>query len=228
MKASLLRSPIWLLLLPKISDALIVGGHSALRQPRPTTSVALPARSALPKLGRTLVPRAEAVSASDDERSAGTLSFLPPKSELKKVLPLGLMFFAILFDYTILRDTKDVLVVTAPKSGAEIIPFLKTYVNLPGAIAFTVAYASMANRLGRQALFYAVLAPFIAFFGAFAWLIYPLRDVLHFPGFAAFLGGALPAGFSAPIAVLCNWTYSLFYLLANMWGSVVVSLMQPR
>ena len=42
------------------------------------------------------------------------------------MLPLGLMFFFILFSYTILRDTKDVLVVTAPKSGAEIIPFLKT------------------------------------------------------------------------------------------------------
>ena len=32
---------------------------------------------------------------------------------------------AVLFNYTILRDTKDVLVVTAPGSGAEIIPFLK-------------------------------------------------------------------------------------------------------
>ena len=41
-------------------------------------------------------------------------------------LPLGAMFFFILFNYTILRDTKDVLVVTAPGSGAEIIPFLKT------------------------------------------------------------------------------------------------------
>lgn len=44
------------------------------------------------------------------------------------------MFFCILFNYTILRDTKDVLMVTAPKSGAEVIPFIKTYVNLPAAI----------------------------------------------------------------------------------------------
>jgi AAA family ATP:ADP antiporter len=43
------------------------------------------------------------------------------------VVPLGFMFFCILFNYTILRDTKDVLVVTAPGSGAEIIPFLKTW-----------------------------------------------------------------------------------------------------
>jgi hypothetical protein len=36
---------------------------------------------------------------------------------------------------------QDVLVVTAPGSGAEIIPFLKTWVNLPAAIGFTIVYA---------------------------------------------------------------------------------------
>jgi AAA family ATP:ADP antiporter len=50
---------------------------------------------------------------------------------------------SILFNYTILRDTKDVLVVTAPGSGAEIIPFLKTWVNLPMAIGFTVLYTKV-------------------------------------------------------------------------------------
>ena len=30
---------------------------------------------------------------------------------------------------------------TAPGSGAEIIPFLKTWVNLPAAIGFTIVYA---------------------------------------------------------------------------------------
>jgi TLC ATP/ADP transporter len=61
-------------------------------------------------------------------------SIVPPASERQKVVPLALMFFCILFNYTILRDTKDVLMITAPKSGAEVIPFIKTYVNLPVAI----------------------------------------------------------------------------------------------
>lgn len=39
---------------------------------------------------------------------------------------------------------QDVLVVTAPGSGAEIIPFLKTWVNLPMAIAFTIGYAKVS------------------------------------------------------------------------------------
>ena len=40
---------------------------------------------------------------------------------------------------------QDVLVVTAPGSGAEVIPFLKTWVNLPMAIGFTVLYAKVCT-----------------------------------------------------------------------------------
>lgn len=42
-----------------------------------------------------------------------------------------------------LWSAQDVLVVTAPGSGAEVIPFLKTWVNLPMAIGFTVLYAKV-------------------------------------------------------------------------------------
>ena len=62
--------------------------------------------------------QAEAAAPSEDEKPlqsakpVGPLSklkeSLPPANEIKKVLPLGLMFFFILFSYTILRDTKDV------------------------------------------------------------------------------------------------------------------------
>ena len=93
------------------------------------------------------------------------------KKTIKKLLPLGLMLFFILFNYTILRDTKDVLVITAPNSGAEIIPFLKTYVNLPSAIAFTIMYSNLCNMMSPDKVFYVVMSSFIAFFGAFAGLI---------------------------------------------------------
>ena len=46
------------------------------------------------------------------------------KSEnvLFKIIPLGFMFFCIIFNYSILRDTKDVLVITAPGSGQRYYP----------------------------------------------------------------------------------------------------------
>lgn len=148
---------------------------------------------------------------------------IPPENERKKLLPLGLMFFVILFNYTILRDTKDVLVVTS--AGAEIIPFLKTYCNLPGAILFTVVYSRLSNSLSREQLFYVCIVPFILFFLAFGFVIYPNIGLLHPVQFTAMLASKLPAGFVAPLAILKNWTFALFYTLAELWGSVVVSLL---
>lgn len=148
---------------------------------------------------------------------------IPPENERKKLFPLGLMFFVILFNYTILRDTKDVLVVTS--AGAEIIPFLKTYCNLPGAVLFTILYSRLSNSLSREQLFYVCLVPFVLFFLAFGFLIYPNIGTLHPVQFCAMLASKLPAGFVAPIAILKNWTFALFYTLAELWGSVVVSLL---
>lgn len=112
-------------------------------------------------------------AADGDSAEKTGRNWLPPRAERKKVLPLGLMFFFILFNYTILRDTKDVLMVTAPKSGAEVIPFLKTYVNLPGAIGFTALYTKLSNKYERDQVFYICIIPFLVFFGLFATVIYP-------------------------------------------------------
>lgn len=149
----------------------------------------------------------------------------PARKTLKKIIPLGLMLFFILFNYTILRDTKDVLIVTAPNSGAEIIPFLKTYVNLPSAIAFTLAYSSLCNRMSPDKVFYLVMTAFVTFFGAFAGIIYPNRAFLHPNLTADWLLTVAPTFLFPIISIFRNWTYALFYTLANMWGSVVVSLL---
>jgi len=145
--------------------------------------------------------------------------------ELKKILPMFLMFFCISFNYTILRDTKDTLIVTAPGSGAEAIPFIKVWLVVPCAILFMLCYAKLSNILSRQKLFYAVIAPFLVFFALFPTVIYPNRDILHPTLFADNLQAALPAGMMGMIAILRNWTFAAFYVLAELWGSVMLSLM---
>ena len=72
--------------------------------------------------------------------------FWPVQSfEVKKVLPMAFMMFCVLFNYTILRDAKDGLVVTAPGSGAETISFLKLYGTLPFAIILMTIYSKLAT-----------------------------------------------------------------------------------
>lgn len=145
--------------------------------------------------------------------------------ELKKVLPMFLMFFCISFNYTILRDTKDTLIVTAPGSGAEAIPFIKVWLVVPCAILFMLIYAKLSNVLSKQALFYAVISPFIVFFALFATVLYPLKDALHPNELADSLQSMLPQGLMGMVAIFRNWTYALFYVLAELWGSVMLSLM---
>lgn len=144
--------------------------------------------------------------------------------ELKKILPLLLMFFCVIFNYTILRDMKDALVVTAPGSGAEIIPFLKVYGVIPMAVLFMLVYAKMSNILSKPKLFYTTITFFMVFFAAFAFVLYPLKDVLHPTTSADWLQSHLITGLSGLVAIYRNWSYALFYIMAELWGSVALSL----
>jgi ATP:ADP antiporter, AAA family len=145
--------------------------------------------------------------------------------ELKKVLPMFLMFFCISFNYTILRDTKDTLLITAPGSGAEAIPFVKVWLVVPCAVLFMLIYAKLSNILSKQKLFFAVITPFLIFFALFATVLYPSREFLHPTEAADRLQAVLPEGLMGMVAIFRNWTYALFYVLAELWGSVMLSLM---
>ena len=143
--------------------------------------------------------------------------------ELKKFLPLGFIMFCILFNYTLLRDTKDTLVVNAAGAGA--ISFLKFYCVTPSAVLFVIFYAKLTNMFSREAVFYAVVSPFLIFFGLFAFLIYPNIDLLH-PSEGLIrqlhLGYPRLGGF---IDIFAYWSYSLFYVLSEIWGSAMIALM---
>lgn len=143
--------------------------------------------------------------------------------ELKKLLPMFIMFLCISFNYTVLRDTKDTLIVTS--SGAETIPFLKVWGVVPCAIIFMLLYAKLSNILSKENLFYAAIAPFLVFFALFVVVLYPNREVLHPNASADFIQAYLPTGLSGLVACYRNWTYSLFYILSELWGSAVLSLM---
>jgi ATP/ADP translocase len=56
--------------------------------------------------------------------------------------------------------------------------------------------AQLSNTMSSEALFYTCIIPFIMFFGAFAAIMYPMRDALHPTGEAV---GGLSAA-----AMLCR------------------------
>jgi len=144
-------------------------------------------------------------------------------TEMKKFLPMGMMMFFILFNYTILRDTKDTLVVGA--SGAEAINFLKFWGVTPASILFVILYAKLSNILSKENLFYTCIIPFVIFFGAFAFIIYPNKAFLH-PSIEAVqaMQQSIPV-LRFIFALWGAWSYAIFYIMAELWGSVVISLL---
>ena len=74
--------------------------------------------------------------------------------EMKRFFPLFIIYSLICFNYSILKAAKDALVITAPGSGAEAIPFIKVWFILPMAIFVTFLFTRLFNRFSQEKVFY--------------------------------------------------------------------------
>ena len=134
-------------------------------------------------------------------------------SELRKFLPMALIMFFILFNYTVVRNLKDSLVINAEGSGAEIISFLKMWGVMPSAILFMVFYSKMTQWMNREKIFYVFTLFFTSFFGAFAFFIYPHIAFFH-PEVAAVISLKEQYPMLQWFFVMWgNWSFVLFYIL---------------
>jgi ATP:ADP antiporter, AAA family len=154
-------------------------------------------------------------------------SFLWPvhAHEMKKLIPMLLIFFLICFNYNILKAAKDALVVTAKGSGAQVIPFIKTWVTLPGAFLLTLLFTRLNNRFRKEQTFYIMSGIFLGFFALFITVLHPFESHLHPEGFADKLTKVLPSGFSGLIAMIRNWTLTAFYVVSDLWSSIMLQLL---
>lgn len=83
----------------------------------------------------------------------------------------------------------------------------------------------MTDNMELKNVFYACVIPFLIFFASFAGVIYPNRAFLHPHGLMDALALRLPANAAAPLSIIRNWSFAVFYVMAEMWGSVVASLL---
>lgn len=165
-------------------------------------------------------------SAAVEQDFKGWRSILWPihNFELKKFLPMGLMMLCILFIYTLVRDLKDTLMVSqATGGGAETLGFLKLYGVTPSAILFMMVFVKLANIFDREKLFYVIVCFFLSFYILFGFVLYPMSEYLHMsPDTIASLQESMPR-LHWVWPIIGNWSYALFYILSELWGSVVLS-----
>src|ERR1700733_2421303 len=126
------------------------------------------------------------------------------RDELRKFIPTFLIFFLVGFNYSLLRATKDALVVTAPSSGAEALPFLKVWAIVPFALLFTFIFSRVSNHLSRERVFYAMMSIFVVFFLIFTFLLFPFQDQLHPHHFCDRIQQMLPLGYQGFVALFRN------------------------
>lgn len=142
---------------------------------------------------------------------------------MKKFLPMGMMMFCVLFNYTTLRNLKDSLVITA--AGAEVVPFLKGWIILPISILFVALYTKLLNSYSQKSLFYGIISVFLIYFSIFALYIYPNKEILHpDPEYINALKAAHPH-FQHLIALYGGWSFTTLYLFAESWGAIALGLL---
>lgn len=146
-------------------------------------------------------------------------------NELKKLLPLLFIKFLVSFNYVILHDTKDTLIVTTAGSGAEAIPILKGWVVIFFAFIAMMIYSKLSSHLSKRALFYTSMMPFILFFAVYGFILYPCREWLTPHASADWLLDIFGREREHWVSVYRYWMNSLFFLMAELWGGVVIALL---
>ena len=147
------------------------------------------------------------------------------KKELKKFLPLMLIKFLISFCYGILTCMKDTMIVTSTCSGAEVIPVLKGYIVLPIAVVVAIIYSKLSDILNKRQLFYTMLTSFLVVIFVYGFVLYPNMDSLSPHSSSDFLISKLGERSQHWVAVYRNWTQSVLFVTAELWGSMVILVM---
>ena len=153
-------------------------------------------------------------------------SFLFPiyKNEFKKIIPMGLMMALIAFNFWLAHNAKDIIIISAPESGAEVIHFLKVGVFV-FSIIFVMIYTWISNFISQRAIFYGIISLFMGFFLLFAFVIYPHQDICHMaPEKIAHLKILYPH-FKWLVPAIGYWGFALFYIFSEMWSVLVITLL---
>ena len=132
----------------------------------------------------------------------------PPICNLRKNLALGGIFFSNLFVYTITRDTKDVMFVL--DCGAEYIPFVKTWINLPVSFLVVGVYQKMLKNMDFHQCYRILYMAMMVLSGVVGIGMYPARELM---------------ALQSEHVLLTNWVVTLYYVLSPVYGSLIISVL---
>lgn len=145
--------------------------------------------------------------------------------ELKKFVPMSLLMFCVLFVYTMVRDIKDNLVQFHAVGGqTELISHLKIWFVMPAAVLTVMLFTWLVNKYGTVKTFYIMISIFLVYFAIFVLFLFPNSARIHASAATVkHLQNTWPPFFRDIIPCITNWSYSLFYVFSEIWGTVSIA-----
>lgn len=145
--------------------------------------------------------------------------------EMKKFLPMSFLMFFILFVYTMVRDLKDVFIQKyAVCGGTELLPVLKLWFVMPAAFLIVMLFSYLISKFGSYKTFYIMVSFFILFYVIFLFVLFPNASSLHASAETVKqMQASWPGVFYFIIPCLTNWSYTLFYVFSEIWGTIAIS-----
>lgn len=141
------------------------------------------------------------------------------KDTIKFIL-LALIMALQIFVLHTLKNAKDTIIIT--QVGAEVISTLELFGILPSIVLFSLLYTKLSDHFSITQIFYGLNFIFAFFFMIFGFVLYPNNHLIHFDFSDIIL--KLPY-FKYPLLMLAKWSFSLFYILAELYGTVMLALM---
>ena len=147
------------------------------------------------------------------------------KYELKKFISMSLLMFCVLFVYTMMRDFKDIFIQTySIGGGTETLSVIKLFFVMPFAFLVVIFYTFLINRFGFNKTFYIVISIFAGFFAFFIYCLFPNYENIH-PNLEQVkaLQDSLPGFLYYVVPCVTNWSFTLFYMMSEIWGTMAIS-----
>ncbi|KAG0439759.1 ADP,ATP carrier protein 1 [Dictyocoela muelleri] len=166
--------------------------------------------------------------AEENKKLFGAIRIAP--IEKKKLWAMTFIFTSIILIYSIAREFKDVF--TMDRQSVATIYAIKTFIMPIVAIIATMAVQSLLTRFSNKKILHYTLFAYGIYFIIYGAILFPFRDYIEMGQLKlldlfsddqfGYKGGNI---LIVPLGIIFRWTSSLHFIMSEIWGSIVFSVM---
>lgn len=143
----------------------------------------------------------------------------------KKIVGLLILKFLLALVYCILAGLKDTLLLTAKYAGAEVIPIIKGAIIFPLSIYIVILYNKLDNHFKQSTIFYSTIIAFLFLIVLYCFFLYPNEYNVSPNTISDRLSTFFGKKYLHWIAIFRHWIHVLFFIIAELWGQVVLMVL---